>query len=285
MMEIPRSVKITAAEINELQELELRLLQPGVRADRRQVMALLAEEFFEIGASGKVYDRQGAAETLALAEGGSVSLHDFLARALEPDLVLVTYRSIRRGPGDAQAQALRSSLWRRTETGWALLFHQGTPAGSAVRAEEYPAPRSSDAKAAITPIGVIHSSLADREEAPRQGREGGAEAWLEVYPDYVDGLDGIGPGSEVILLTWLHRARRDVLKVHPRRNREAPLTGVFATRSPDRPNPLGLHRVKVLSINGNRLKVAPLEAIDGTPVADIKPVLDNGRFLFDARLG
>lgn len=273
-MDKRRSAKITAAEINELQELELRLLQPGVRADRQQVMALLAEEFFEIGASGKVYDRQGAAEALALADGGSVSLSDFLARALEPDLVLVTYRSFWRGPGDARAQALRSSLWRRTETGWMLLFHQGTPAGSTVQAE-YPTSGSSDAKAEITPIGVIHSPLADREEAPRHGSEGGAEAWLEVYPEYADGLGGIVSGSEVILLTWLHRSRRDVLKVHPRRNREAPLTGVFATRSPDRPNPLGLHRVKVLSIKGSSLKVAPLEAIDGTPVADIKPVLDN----------
>ena len=273
MMDKRRSAKITAAEINELQELELRLLQPGVRADRQQV-ALLAEEFFEIGASGKVYDRQGAAEALALADGGSVSLSDFLARALEPDLVLVTYRSFWRGPGDAQAQALRSSLWRRTETGWMLLFHQGTPAGSTVQAE-HPTSGSSDAKAEITPIGVIHSPLADRETAPRHGSEGGAEAWLEVYPEYADGLGGIVSGSEVILLTWLHRSCRDVLKVHPRRNREAPLTGVFATRSPDRPNPLGLHRVKVLSIKGSSLKVAPLEAIDGTPVADIKPVLDN----------
>ncbi|MHB8169071.1 MAG: tRNA (N6-threonylcarbamoyladenosine(37)-N6)-methyltransferase TrmO [Thermoleophilia bacterium] len=274
MMDKRRSAKITAAEINELQELELRLLQPGVRADRQQVMALLAEEFFEIGASGKVYDRQGAAEALALAAGGSVSLSDFLARALEPDLVLVTYRSFWRGPGDARAQALRSSLWRRTETGWMLLFHQGTPAGSTVQAE-HPTSGSADAKAEITPIGVIHSPLADRETAPRHGSEGGAEAWLEVYPEYADGLGGIVSGSEVILLTWLHRSRRDVLKVHPRRNREAPLTGVFATRSPDRPNPLGLHRVKVLSIKGSSLKVAPLEAIDGTPVADIKPVLDN----------
>jgi len=273
-MDKRRSAKITAAEINELQELELRLLQPGVRAGRQQVMALMAEEFFEIGASGKVYDRQGAAEALALADGGSVSLSDFLARALEPDLVLVTYRSFWRGPGDARAQALRSSLWRRTETGWMLLFHQGTPAGSTVQAE-HPTPGSADAKAEITPIGVIHSPLADREEAPRHGSEGGAEAWLEVYPEYADGLGGIVSGSEVILLTWLHRSRRDVLKVHPRRNREAPLTGVFATRSPDRPNPLGLHRVKVLSIKGSSLKVAPLEAIDGTPVADIKPVLDN----------
>ena len=122
-------------------------------------------------------------------------------------------------------------------------------------------------------VGVIHSPLTDRKKAPRQGSEGGAEAWLEVYADFASGLEGIEAGSRIILITWLHRSRRDVLEVHPRGEREAPLTGVFATRSPDRPNPLGLHQVKVLAISGNRLKVAPLEAIDGTPVIDIKPVL------------
>jgi tRNA-Thr(GGU) m(6)t(6)A37 methyltransferase TsaA len=128
----------------------------------------------------------------------------------------------------------------------------------------------------LRPIGIVHSSLKRREECPRQGREGAPDAWVEIDPAFVEGLDGITPGSEVVLLTWLHKARRDILKVHPRRNPENPLRGVFATRSPVRPNPVGLHRVKVLEIDPpGRLRVEPLEALDGTPVIDIKPVLRN----------
>lgn len=106
-----------------------------------------------------------------------------------------------------------------------------------------------------------------------QGGEGAPEAWVEVAEDVADGLDGIAAGQDVVLVTWLHEARRDVLKVHPRDDARRPLAGVFATRSPDRPNPLGLHRVRVLAITGRALRVGPLEAIDGTPVVDIKPVL------------
>ena len=125
----------------------------------------------------------------------------------------------------------------------------------------------------LTPIGFIHSSLKSRRDAPKQGSEGAPEAWLEVAPAVVSGLEGILAGQEILLITWLHQARRDVLRVHPRSDRKLPLAGVFATRSPDRPNPLGLHRVTVVGIVGNRLRVKPLEAIDGTPVVDIKPVL------------
>lgn len=125
----------------------------------------------------------------------------------------------------------------------------------------------------IEPIGVIRSELAIREAAPRQGYEGAPEAWLELTTLVADGLLGIEAGDELIVLTWLHRARRDVLQVHPRGRREAPLTGVFATRSPDRPNPVGLHRVTVLEVVGLKLRIAPMEAIDGTPVVDIKAVL------------
>lgn len=125
----------------------------------------------------------------------------------------------------------------------------------------------------IEPIGIIRSELATREAAPRQGYEGAPEAWLELTAPVADGLLGIAAGDDLIVLTWFHQARRDVLQVHPRGNREAPLAGVFATRSPDRPNPVGLHRVTVLEVEGRRLRVAPLEAIDGTPVVDIKPVL------------
>ena len=125
----------------------------------------------------------------------------------------------------------------------------------------------------IEPIGSVRSELKSREAAPLQGDEGAPEVWLELTAQVAPGLLGIGVGDELIVLTWLHRARRDVLQVHPRRKREAPLTGVFATRSPDRPNPVGLHPVKVLEVAGHKLRVAPLEAIDGTPIVDIKPVL------------
>jgi tRNA-Thr(GGU) m(6)t(6)A37 methyltransferase TsaA len=125
----------------------------------------------------------------------------------------------------------------------------------------------------LNPIGFIRSELTNLDAAPRQGDEGAPEAWLELSPQVADGLVGIRVGDELIVLTWLHRAGRDVLQVHPRNNLQAPLTGVFATRSPDRPNPIGLHRVSVLEVSGNRLRVAPIEAIDGTPIVDIKPVL------------
>jgi tRNA-Thr(GGU) m(6)t(6)A37 methyltransferase TsaA len=126
---------------------------------------------------------------------------------------------------------------------------------------------------ALRPIGIVRSRLTSLDAAPLQGDEGAPDAWLEFVDPVAEALVGITAGDELVVLTWLHLARRDVLKVHPRRNRDAPLTGVFATRSPDRPNPLGLHRVSVLEVAGRRLKVAPMEAIDGTPVVDIKPLL------------
>lgn len=125
----------------------------------------------------------------------------------------------------------------------------------------------------LYPVGFIHSPLKDRDEAPKQGSEGAPDAWLEVNPAVAEGLDGMAVGDKIIVITWFHQAQRDILKLHPRDDKTIPLTGVFATRSPDRPNPLGLHEVTVLEISGNRLKVGPIEAIDGTPVVDIKPVL------------
>jgi tRNA-Thr(GGU) m(6)t(6)A37 methyltransferase TsaA len=125
----------------------------------------------------------------------------------------------------------------------------------------------------IKPIGVVRSELAACEGAPLQGYEGAPEAWLELTDIVGQGLAGIAAGDELVVLTWLHRARRDVLQVHPRGRVELPLTGVFSTRSQDRPNPVGLHRVSVLEVAGLRLRVAPIEAIDGTPIIDIKPVL------------
>lgn len=127
--------------------------------------------------------------------------------------------------------------------------------------------------AQLRPIGVIRSRLKKRTGAPRQGSEGAPDAWLDVNPLFLDGLDGIAPGDEIIVVTWLHRTNRDVLRVYPRADPSRGLTGVFATRSPDRPNPLGLHRVTVRRIVKNRLRIGPIEAIDGTPVVDIKPVL------------
>ena len=125
----------------------------------------------------------------------------------------------------------------------------------------------------LAPIGVLHSPLKALGEAPRQGREGAPDAWLEVHATVAAGLEGIAVGDELMVITWLHHARRDILQVHPRGDETMPLAGVFATRSPDRPNPLGLHRVTVLSIVGTSVKVGPIEAIDGTPVVDLKPVL------------
>lgn len=126
----------------------------------------------------------------------------------------------------------------------------------------------------LYPIGIVHSSLNSLAGCPKQGLEGAPDAWLEIYPEFIEALDGIIVGSEVLILTWLHQANRSFLKVHPRGNPNEPLRGVFATRSPDRPNPIGLHRATVLQISEpGRMNVRPLEALDGTPVIDIKPVL------------
>jgi tRNA-Thr(GGU) m(6)t(6)A37 methyltransferase TsaA len=125
----------------------------------------------------------------------------------------------------------------------------------------------------LVPIGFLRSSLKERKEAPKQGGEGAPDAWMEINAEVVQGLKGIEVGDNIIVITWFHRSRRDILQTHPRNDVHIPLAGVFATRSPDRPNPLGLHRVTVLEIVGNRLKVGPIEAIDGTPIVDIKPVL------------
>ena len=122
-------------------------------------------------------------------------------------------------------------------------------------------------------IGVVRSSLARRADAPRQGDEGAPDATILLEPSYADALQGIRVGDELTLLTWLHEADRSVLQVHPRDDETRPLTGVFATRSSDRPNPVGLHRVTVRAIDGLELAVGPLEAIDGTPLLDIKTVL------------
>jgi tRNA-Thr(GGU) m(6)t(6)A37 methyltransferase TsaA len=127
----------------------------------------------------------------------------------------------------------------------------------------------------IEPIGVIRSEIKNKEDAPLFYTEGAPIAFLEILPAYLEGMHRVQAGDEIIVITWLHRARRDLLKVHPRGDLSKPLTGVFLTRSPDRPNPLGLHRVRVLEIDRGRLHIGPIEAIDGTPVVDLKAVVES----------
>jgi tRNA-Thr(GGU) m(6)t(6)A37 methyltransferase TsaA len=125
----------------------------------------------------------------------------------------------------------------------------------------------------LVEIGTVQSPLTDAATAPKQGHEGSPEAWLVIDSGVAGGLDGIAAGDEIFVLTWLDRAEREVLRVHPRDDPANPERGVFSTRSADRPNPIGLHRVAVVEIDGNRLRVRDLEALDGTPILDIKPVL------------
>ncbi|MCC3316829.1 tRNA (N6-threonylcarbamoyladenosine(37)-N6)-methyltransferase TrmO [Nocardia africana] len=125
----------------------------------------------------------------------------------------------------------------------------------------------------LRPIGTVESELTDRATAPRQPDEGAPPAWIVLDDRYAEALEGLTPGMDLVLLTWLDRADRDTLAVHPRGDTSRPLSGVFSTRSPHRPNPIGLHEVRILSIAGARIRVAHLEAFDGTPVLDIKPVL------------
>jgi tRNA-Thr(GGU) m(6)t(6)A37 methyltransferase TsaA len=125
----------------------------------------------------------------------------------------------------------------------------------------------------LVPIGKVESPLTDKTLAPKQGHEGAPDAWLVFEPAVLEGLQGIRPGNQVLVLTWLDRARRDVLRVHPRDDVANPMQGVFNTRSADRPNPIGLHQVEIVSVDGRRMRVRNLEALDGTPIVDLKPVL------------
>ncbi|WP_112274181.1 tRNA (N6-threonylcarbamoyladenosine(37)-N6)-methyltransferase TrmO [Lentzea terrae] len=129
----------------------------------------------------------------------------------------------------------------------------------------------------LQPVGHVSSPLTDRASAPKQGDEGAPDAWIVFAPEYGRAMAELAPGQDVLVLTWLDRADRSVLAVHPRDDSARPETGVFSTRSPDRPNPIGLHRVRIVAVNGGRVQVAGLEAIDGTPVVDVKPVLGSER--------
>ncbi|MEX2553315.1 MAG: tRNA (N6-threonylcarbamoyladenosine(37)-N6)-methyltransferase TrmO [Actinomycetota bacterium] len=130
-----------------------------------------------------------------------------------------------------------------------------------------------DTEFIVRPIGWVESPLIDTHTAPKQGDEGAPDAWLVFVPEVAAGLRNLMPGAEILVLTWLHKAGRDVLVVHPRSDTTRPEQGVFSTRSPDRPNPIGLHRVTIVSIDGTRMLVSNLEAVNGTPILDIKPVL------------
>jgi tRNA-Thr(GGU) m(6)t(6)A37 methyltransferase TsaA len=127
----------------------------------------------------------------------------------------------------------------------------------------------------LKPIGRVESSLIDLQSAPRQADEGAPEAWLVFDVEMAEGLRSLRAGDEVIVITWLHHARRDVLSVHPRGDAARPLEGVFSTRSPNRPNPIGLHRVRITAVDGARIQVRSLEALHGTPILDLKPVLSE----------
>jgi tRNA-Thr(GGU) m(6)t(6)A37 methyltransferase TsaA len=134
---------------------------------------------------------------------------------------------------------------------------------------------SSEVDLKLRVIGRVSSPLTEMDEAPRQGDEGAPEAWIEFQPAVLEALQGVQPGDRLVILTWLDRADREVLTVHPRGDTSRPPAGVFATRSHHRPNPIGLHPVRVLAIDGGRIKVSSLEALDGTPVVDVKPVLEG----------
>jgi tRNA-Thr(GGU) m(6)t(6)A37 methyltransferase TsaA len=127
----------------------------------------------------------------------------------------------------------------------------------------------------VKAIGMVKSPLTDLESAPRQADEGAPTAWLVFEPEMLEGLRGLRAGDEVIVITWLDRARREVLSVHPRGDVARPKMGVFATRSPHRPNPIGLHQVEITAIDGRRVQVRSLEAVDGTPIIDLKPILNE----------
>ncbi|MET0304856.1 MAG: tRNA (N6-threonylcarbamoyladenosine(37)-N6)-methyltransferase TrmO [Solirubrobacterales bacterium] len=131
----------------------------------------------------------------------------------------------------------------------------------------------SDPSYELRPIGRVESPLTDPASAPKQGSEGAPEALIVFEPDAIEALDGIRAGDEILVLTWLDRADRSVLRVHPRDDPANPVRGVLSTRSADRPNPIGLHPVTVVSLEGATMRVRPLEAVDGTPVLDVKPVL------------
>jgi tRNA-Thr(GGU) m(6)t(6)A37 methyltransferase TsaA len=151
----------------------------------------------------------------------------------------------------------------------------GTPAARSSRGIVTTTDYTTTTDCQIGPIGYVESPLGDLATAPKQGREGAPDAWLVFNPDMAEGIRDFTVGSDALILTWLHQAQRDVLAVHPQDNPRNPETGVFSTRSADRPNPIGLHRVRIAAIDGLRVLVHDLEAIDRTPILDVKPILSG----------
>jgi tRNA-Thr(GGU) m(6)t(6)A37 methyltransferase TsaA len=142
---------------------------------------------------------------------------------------------------------------------------------------DHPQPDQPD-QIVLEPIGFVRSELTNLEDAPRFYTEGAPNATIEILPAYRDGMCGLEPGRDIVVLTWLHLAERNVLQVHPRGDESNPLAGVFITRSQHRPNPIGLHRTTVLAVGAGGLAVGPIEVIDGTPVLDIKPVVESADY-------
>jgi tRNA-Thr(GGU) m(6)t(6)A37 methyltransferase TsaA len=214
-------------------------------------------------ALGSVYPFDAAIPSSAIAAR-------FVLRHARPGAVVVLHDGGRRG--ERTARTLRAVLPQLHRRGYRVVsLSELVAAANPLQRERL---MNTSATYSLRPIGWVRSSLKRCAEAPKQGFEGAPNARLQIEPAFLRGLDGIQPGQDVVILTWLHEAQREVLAVHPRDDAARPLTGVFATRSADRPNPIGLHRVKVLKIEeGGALEVQGLEAIDGTPVIDLKPVL------------
>jgi tRNA-Thr(GGU) m(6)t(6)A37 methyltransferase TsaA len=178
---------------------------------------------------------------------------------------IVRTRSRRVRPGCSKSEGGQPSRWNTLR---ALGFSVGMSNEICISGRANKVERMSSYT--LEPVGFIRSTVKGRADAPRQGAEGAPDAWLEIEPQFAEALLEIEIGHELVVITWLHEARRDVLKGHPRSDKSRPLTGVFYTRSPARPNPLGLHPVTVREIDGTRVKIGPIEVFDGTPVVDIK---------------
>ena len=224
-----------------------------------------------VGLTRDVVLIEGTAETLQPTDVGDDVADAFVAKAgFDPRASTVAYHYVRVQPQRLQAWREVDELADRDlmrDGQWLVADEDAPPADAAGDS------RAEDPRHELRPIGWVASPLTDRDAAPRQGDEGAPTARIALRPDLAPAAADLRVGDEVIVITWLHRARRDVLSVHPRDDRTRPREGVFTTRSPDRPNPVGLHVVTIVAIEGDMITVHALEAIDGTPVIDVKPTL------------
>lgn len=224
-----------------------------------------------VGLTRDVVLIEATAEALQPTDVGDDVADAFAAKAgFDPRALIAAYQYVRVHPQRLQAWREVDELADRDlmRDGQWLVADEDAPGGDAAADSRADGPRYE-----LRPIGWVASSLTDRDAAPRQGDEGAPAARIVLRPDLGPAAVDLRVGDEVIVITWLHRARRDVLSVHPRDDRTRPREGVFTTRSPDRPNPIGLHRVTIVAIEGDTITVHALEAIDGTPVIDVKPTL------------